>query len=490
MPISSTQEVKISITKLTRPEVHLEQVRLTLPLRRTPYYQLMVYGRHIGYLRDAAGDAWYARIRTRAASYYRRRLGLAATDDNPGGLTYEQALTLAHEWFSSSGIKPWAAEPKRIGVSQELVVCPLPGPYAVAHAVRDYVEWKRLAAAKSHFETNLSSINFHIIPRLGNVLLSEFNGEHLRRFVKDVLETPPKRGNQPVESRRPMDRMDDEQLRKRKKTVNTLIGILRVAFQIAWENGKTDSERAWRCLRRIPAVDRPRVLHLSRLECRELLANCRPDLARLVLGALYTGCRMTELINMRCEDVGRDGYGVYVRPSKTFRPRFVFLPDEGMAWFLELIKNRKPKELVFIRDDGRPWYGNQKHLFKAAVRETGLPDEFTFHGLRHTYASQLIQSGATVYAVGDQLGHADPAQVLRTYGHLAPQMREAEVRQRFTVVSSKNDELAQARLEELSEWRDSLHGGHWREYAKIVDVWDPERSLEWGRASRAIAPHR
>lgn len=480
-------EAILSITKLTRPDINSEKARLELPARNTPYYQLIVYGRHIGYLRDERGDAWYARIRTRAHSYYRRRIGLAATQSNPDGLTYEQALRLAHEWFSSSGIRPWAAEAKRIGVSQELAVCPLPGPYAVAHAINDYVEWKRLAAAKSHFETNLSSINFHIIPRLGNIPLSEFNGEHLRRFVRDVLETPPKRGNQPLGDRRPIDRLDDEQLRKRKKTVNTLIGILRVAFQIAWENGKTDSERAWRCLRRIPAVDRPRILHLSRNECRELLAYCRPDLARLVLGALYTGCRMTELIGMRCEDVGRDGYGVYVNPSKTFRPRFVFLPDEGMAWFLDLIRGRKPKDLLFIRDDGRPWYGNQKHLFKAAVREAGLPDEFTFHGLRHTYASQLIQSGATVYAVADQLGHADPAQVLRTYGHLAPQMRESEVRQRFTVISSENDNVARSRHVELTEWRNSLHGGHWREYAKISEVWDPERSLEWKRAPRSIA---
>lgn len=211
------KEAKISISKLTRPEIQLQHFRASLPLRKTPYYQLVVYGRHIGYLRDESGDAWYARIRTRAESYYRRRLGLAATEGNPDGLSYEQALTLAHEWFSSSGIKPWAAEPKRIGVSQELVVCPVPGPYAVAHAISDYVEWKRLAAAKSHFETNLSSINFHIIPRLGNILLSEFTGEHLRRFVRDVLETPPKRGNRPVEERRSMDRMDDEQLRKRKK---------------------------------------------------------------------------------------------------------------------------------------------------------------------------------------------------------------------------------------------------------------------------------
>ena len=452
----------MSITKLNRPEIHLEQARQALPLRKAPYYQLIVYGRHIGYFRSASGDAWYARIRTRAESYYRRRLGLAATEENPDGLSYEQALQLAHAWFSSTNIKPWAADPKPIGVTRELVVCPVPGTYSVAHALSDYVEWKRLAAARTHFETTLSLINFHIVPRLANVPLSDFNGEHLRRFVRDVLETPPKRGNQQVGERRPIGRLDDEQLRKRKKTVNTLISILRVAFQIAWENGKTDSERAWRCLRRIPAVDRPRILHLSRVECRALLANCRPDLARLVLGALYTGCRMTELLSMKCEDIGRDGYGILVPPSKSYRPRFVFLPDEGMAWFLDLIKGRNPKEPAFSRDDGRPWYGNQKHLFKAAVRETGLPDAFSFHGLRHTYASQLIQSGATVYAVAEQLGHADPAQVLRTYGHLAPQIREAEVRQRFTVVSTKNDENARSRIEELSRWRESLHGGNWR----------------------------
>lgn len=476
----------MSITKINRPDISLQDVRAGLPTRNTPYYQLVTYGRHIGYLRSNEGDAWYARIRTRAESYYRRRLGFAASPSVPNGLTYDQAMAAAHEWFSRSGIHAWASDAKVIGVRQELVVCPIPGEYAVAHAMHDYVEWKRLAAAKSHFETNLSLINYHIIPRLAHVPLAEFNGMHLRAFIKDVMETPPKRGNETVGEKRPISSLDDDQLRKRKKTVNTLIGIFRVAFQIAWESGKTDSERSWRCLRRLPAVDKPRTLHLSRAECRDLLKHCRADLERLVLGALYTGCRATELINMRCEDIGRDGYGIYVSPSKKYRPRFVFLPDEGMAWFLALVRGRKPKEQVFLRDSGKPWYGNNKHLFKAAVREAGLPDEFTFHGLRHTYASQLIQAGATVYAVAEQLGHANPTTVLRTYGHLSPQIREAEVRQRFTAVSAENDETARLQSEELRQWRASLHGGDWREYAQITDVWDPERSLDWGRAPKLI----
>ena len=468
------------VSRINRPDVSSAEVRTALVVRNTPYYTLITYGRHIGYLRDDAGDAWYARIRTRAESYYRRRLGWARSAARPEGLDYDQALAAALAWFSQSGIGRYASDIKPIGVRRELVVCAIGKQYAVAHAMADYVEWKRLVAAQSHFETNLSLINYHIIPRLAHLPLDEFNGEHLRRFIRAVLETPPKRGNRTIGERRSIESLDAEQLRKRKKTVNALIGILRLSFRLAWESGKTDSDRSWRCLRRLPLVDQPRTLHLSRAECGDLLAQCRPDVARLVLGALYTGCRQTELLNMRCEDVGRDGYGVYVVPVKKYRARFVFLPDEGMAWFLALAKDKKPKDLLFVKDTGAPWYGGQKQLFKAAVRNAGLPDDFTFHGLRHTYASQLIQAGATIYSVADQLGHADPTTVLRTYGHMSPQIRESEVRQRFSTVDQANALLAKDTAEELRLWRSSFYGGDWREYAKIVDVRLPEEPRQLG----------
>lgn len=115
-------------------------------------------------------------------------------------------------------------------------------------------------------------------------------------------------------------------------------------------------------------VDRPRILHLSRIECLKLLAECAPDLKRLVLGALYTGCRATELLRMRVSHIGRDGPGVYITPVKTYRSRFVFLPDEGLEFFEDLIVGKSQSELVFVRDDGRPWRGNHRHPYKAAVR--------------------------------------------------------------------------------------------------------------------------
>ena len=212
------------------------------------------------------------------------------------------------------------------------------------------------------------------------------------------------------------------------------------------------------------------MLHLTRDECSTLLAHCRPDLRRLVLGALYSGCRATELLQLTPTDVARDGYGIYVAPVKSYRPRFVFLPDEGMAFFLSLCEGLTSRDPIFIRDNGHPWRGNHRHLFKATVRSAKLPDDFSFHGLRHTYASQLVQAGAPMSVVAEQLGHASTASVSRTYGHLAPQIREAEVRQRFAMLDPDNADTADQHAQTLIDLRARLHGPDWRGYAQIADV--------------------
>jgi integrase len=316
----------------------------------------------------------------------------------------------------------------------------------------------------------VSLINFHLVPRLASLPVEDFTVEQAQSLTRAIMETPIRKGNQPSGPSIPIDRLDSDQLRRRKKTTNSVLSILRVAFSQAWENGKVSSERPWRCIRRFKNVDTPKVLHLSRPECKRLLENCRPDLRRLVLGALYTGCRITELLRMRCSDVGRDGFGVYVTPLKSHRPRFVFLADEGMAWFLDLVKGRNHDELLFINDKtGRP-FSRFKHLFSQAVRDAGLPFGFSFHGLRHTYASQLVQAGAPIMVVSEQLGHVHALTVLKTYGHLTPQIRESEVRQRFTTVSDQNLKRARRRRKQLNDWRESLHGGKWNTYAQISDL--------------------
>ena len=414
--------------------------RQSLKPRNRPYFQVIQYGRAIGYEKQSSGKSyWVARMRLRNESYRQKRVGLSEDNEPRKGISFDEACEAAQVWFSTSRFGRQASDTRPIGDIENLRACPIGSVYTVGHALCELVEWKRLVGAHSHFLTVVNLTNYHFVPRLFSLPAVDMNSERLRHFVKDVLETPPKIGNQPVKAKRPISQMTEDELRRRKKTINTLIGILKMALVMAWESGHLESDRPWRCLRRLHNVDRPRVLHLSRPECFRLLDRCGPELRNLVMAALYTGCRITELVRMQASHIGRDGPGVYVTPVKSYRPRVVLLPDEGLEFFDGLAAGKKPDEFLFLRNDGRAWLSNYRYWFRNAVAEADLPKGFCFHGLRHTYASQLIQVGTPLIVVAEQLGHRNIDTVSRTYGHLAPDIRLAEVRKRFASLRITSD---------------------------------------------------
>ncbi|SFR32832.1 Phage integrase family protein [Litoreibacter janthinus] len=417
--------------KLHSPSLSCSENIGLLPNRNSPYWNILEYCRHIGLEKLPDGRRhWMARVRCRSGKYKQTRLGLVGLFDQ-GGLTYEDALTAANQWFRLPEIQAEASEPYAVGGTTRLNYVKSKEGFTIGDALQDFVEWKRVSAAKTYFATSLSLINHHIVPRLGSVLVEEFTGRTFTDFCVDILESPPKRGRKTPGPRVRLEDLSHEALRKRKKTLNTVIGILRLALQMAWENGDIKSERTWRCIRRVPHADTPRQYFLTRSQAKQLLSACRSDLSKLVLAALYTGCRVSELAMLRVRDVGGHVFGVYVAPMKSYRGRYVFLPDEGMSFMLDQIDGKDEEDLVFRMSSGKAWTGCHKHLFKDAVRRAGLPEAFVFHGLRHTYASQLVQAGTPLAVVARQLGHSNTDTVSRTYGHLCCETIEKELSRRF-----------------------------------------------------------
>lgn len=469
------------------PNLVNPQTLIDLPARIHPHWNILEFCRHIGIQKMPGRSAyWVARVRKRDGGYRQNRLAPAQM---PGqkGVHYEAALELALQWFASSDVAEIASPSYAVGVTQHLKYTKAVEGFTIGDALHDYVEWKRIAASRTHFETNLSLINHHIIPRLGDVLVDELTARRFTDFCREVLETPPKRGNQKMGPSRKITELSTEALRKRKKTLNALISILRLSLRMAWENAETNSERAWRCLRRVPNADSPRHIFLSRAECQRLLSHCRSDLANLVRGALYSGCRVSELCGLRAGDIGGETRSIYVKPSKNGKSRYAFLTQAGMDYFSSLRDGKTADDLVFLMSSGRRWSGGHKHLFKAAVVAAGLPSDFVFHGLRHTYASQLVQAGMPLAFVARQLGHSNTDTVSRTYGHLSCSDMEDELERRFAPIDGHAPSQANERKPERrriavdptrSSWPRSnfaLAGG---ELTALLRPTRPEASLD------------
>ena len=51
------------------------------------------------------------------------------------------------------------------------------------------------------------------------------------------------------------------------------------------------------------------------------------------------------------------------------------------------------------------------------AEQVGIP-EITFHSLRHTHASHLVDAGVDIVTISKRLGHAKPDITLRIYAHL------------------------------------------------------------------------
>lgn len=417
-----------------------QEARKGLPERNEPYWSILEYCRHLGFeRRQGRPRTWVARVRNIDGGYKQKRLGLSEESDDHG-LSYSAALKAARTWFATPAIQAVASRSYEVGSTPTLRYTSSGRTFTVGDALIDYVAWKRIAATQKTFYVLLSLINFHILPRLGDLPLERLTGKVMTAFCRDVLETPPKRGNQPMRPKVALSELNADALRRRKATVNTLVGILRLSVRMAWENGNTESERAWRCIHRLPNYEAPRQHFLTRPQCRTLLEACRPDLADLVRGALYTGCRIAELSELRRRDVAKDIFGIHVSPSKSRRARYVYLPDEGMRFFLSASSEKHDDDHVFRTQSGQAWDGRHKHLFRAAVLAAGLPPNFVFHGLRHTYASQLVQAGAPLALVARQLGHANTDTVSRTYGHLSCTSIERELRLRFATLEERQDD--------------------------------------------------
>ncbi len=82
--------------------------------------------------------------------------------------------------------------------------------------------------------------------------------------------------------------------------------------------------------------------------------------------------------------------------------------------------DRRPSDLVFVTEMGEPMRRStfRRFVFQPAVVELGL-DGLTFHGLRHSAATQWVSDGVDLRTAQAWLGHADPKLVLRLYAHIS-----------------------------------------------------------------------
>src|SRR5262249_8055635 len=169
--------------------------------------------------------------------------------------------------------------------------------------------------------------------------------------------------------------------------------------------------------------------YLTEGEARKLLSCCHGNLRLLVLMAIHTGFRASELRSLRWFNVDFRNMSITVESaySKNGETRTVpMTPDLQIALQAVYEERGKPAQdaSVFLSRDGSPWK-NWRSAYKRALKQAGITN-FTFHDLRHCFGSYLGMNNTNQKAMMELMGHKRPEMTMR-YTHLSLDYKRAEV---------------------------------------------------------------
>ncbi len=277
-------------------------------------------------------------------------------------------------------------------------------------------------------------LKFHLVPAFGTARLDGISRSKVKSYLAELVK-PETRA---------------------KNTARNILATLRALLNHAAEDGFIDQNPATRIGRFNLAKGRGRkVEFLTRTEAQQFLLTAqeiRPKRYPLFLTAIRAGLRLGELIALEWDDlqfgVTEDDTNRYIMvrhnlvrghltSPKGRKPRRVDLSRELRRNLLGLRDHRTLEavekgrfdaggqpvisKLVFPSRTGR--YLNGRNIyhrdFLPCLRAAGLR-RVTFHALRHTFAPLLIQQGASLTYVKEQMGHSSIQVTVDTYGHLIP----------------------------------------------------------------------
>lgn len=180
---------------------------------------------------------------------------------------------------------------------------------------------------------------------------------------------------------------------------------------------------------------------LNRPEVKKIISYVNIyDYKMLLTLAYQCGLRVSEAVKIKIADIDGELRNVTVRNSKGNKDRAVPLPENLYFQLREYWKIHRNKLLLFPKRKSKLKEFNRKNttdhisirtaqkVMHLAVKESGISKKATFHTLRHSYATHLLEAGVNIITIQQFLGHSNLRSTI-IYLHLtnASEKRSVEI---------------------------------------------------------------
>ena len=268
---------------------------------------------------------------------------------------------------------------------------------------REFTEKWRVSVLQSYKPSTqahlLSDINNHLVPSMGDVMLSHITTEGLQRFVASRKASP--------------------------KTIANVIGVMRSLWRVAKAWGYINHSPFEGLVLARPPKPEPKMFTVD--EARRIIEAAHEPHKTFYWLAAETGMRAGELCGLCWEDLNDTAHLVYVHQSdwkkllgapKTEAGRRRFSISRSLAEHLHS-RRQRASGLIFASKHGNPWRGGKvvERNLSPLLKQLGIAHR-GLHAFRHLNGSLMDLFGTPIKVRQQRLGHSTAAITLDRYTHL------------------------------------------------------------------------
>ena len=268
---------------------------------------------------------------------------------------------------------------------------------------------------------NLSAANLTALESFVQQLqLKAYSASTIRTYRNEFLQLLQLLKNKPVEKLMPNDlkrymvyAMEKEGISE--NTAHSRLNALKFYFEQVLGREKF----FWEIPRPKKHIQLPKVISEEKI-LEGLLAIENLKHKTLLLLAYSAGLRVSEVISLKISDINSDRMQITINNAKGKKDRMATLSKSILELLRQYYKVYKPFDWLFEGQYSNEHYSSRSAqlIFKAAYKNLNLPAQCSFHSLRHSYATHLLENGTDITYIQKLLGHNDIKTTLR-YTHVS-----------------------------------------------------------------------
>lgn len=192
-------------------------------------------------------------------------------------------------------------------------------------------------------------------------------------------------------------------LKLKEATLHSRMNALKFYFQQVEQNEKLFLE--------IPRPKKPKALPkvLSKNDLKKMFTLTDNLKHRVILQLVYgMGLRVSEIVHLKISNIDSSRMMVHVQSAKGKKDRYMPLPESILEQLRDYYRIYRPKEYVFEGQAGGQYtIRSVQAVFKQAMNRAKIYKPIGIHGLRHSYATHLMEAGTDMTFIQKLLGHND-----------------------------------------------------------------------------------